>query len=326
MQDLHTDSKNLLAMVTDQVARLSRSDSQTRKAVEIFGLLGLVTEPTQVRSPDGPSQGKITSHTLPKLWQHAILTYLRTTLTNAATTIIDNLTTLAKNLGTHGFLLTLLAISTIFHLLTSSAFVQTWYHERHAANYMSRLGITPDTTMAKAVYLHDLTGITHPPTLTPSNNATNACLSTFNQLLSPTTNSASAISHDYSHDHSISSTARRLHKTRERLATYRHDLLVSLRLVNSIERETVQAEYENWILEESRKCEQIQGVLDDYAKAGKKTEEQGMKDSASGNMTRGAEIANHGKSREFVEKLRELQKGYCGDCRMEREELERKLI
>ena len=58
-------------------------------------------------------------------------------------------------------------------------------------------------------------------------------------------------------------TARRLHHTRQKLAAYRHDLLVSLRLINRIERDSIQAEYETWIGEENAKCKKLAVVLSD---------------------------------------------------------------
>jgi len=314
LQDLHTDSINLLSMVTDQVAKLSKSDARTRKAVEIFGHLGHASEPTQVTSPGVEPQGQMAHRTLPELWQDAIFAYTRNATSNLASTSIDALTTLGKNLGAHGFLLTLLIISTTMHLLASTSIVQSWYNDRNAVNYMSRLGVTSTTTMAKAVYLHDLTDMTQPFSITnlQSLNGTNHCSSTFRQLLA-TTNAAGIPQQEYS-EPSTRSTAHRLHKTRQRMASYRHDLLVSLRLVNSIERETVQAEYENWVVEENVKCEQMRVMLQRYVTAGNK---MGGKAQVGDS---GAEMITRKKR---LEQLREVQRGYCGDCRAEQAGLER---
>lgn len=47
---------------------------------------------------------------------------------------------------------------------------------------------------------------------------------------------------------------RRLRRSRDRFGAHRHELLIALRLVNRLERETVAAEYENWIESENRIC------------------------------------------------------------------------
>jgi len=301
-------------MVTDQVAKLSKSDARTRKAVEIFGHLGLASEPTQVTSPGVEPQSQMAHRTLSELWQDAIFAYIRNAMSNLASTSIDALTTLGKNLGAHGFLLTLLLISTAMHFFASTSVVQSWYNDRNAVNYMSRLGVTSTTTMRKAVYLHDLTEMTQPFSITnlQSPNGINYCSNTFRQLLAAT-NPASTPQHDDS-EPSTRSTAHRLYKTRQRMASYRHDLLVSLRLINSIERETVQAEYENWVVEENVKCEQMRVMLQRYATAGNKTggKAQG-RDSGAEMITR----------KKRLEQLRELQRGYCGDCRAEQAGMER---
>jgi len=306
-------------MVTDQVAKLSKSDARTRKAVEIFGHLGLASEPTQVTSPEVTSQSTMIHRTLSELWQDAILSFIRTALTNLASTSVEALTALAKNFGAHGFLLTLLGISTIMHLLASTAFVQSWYSDRNAINYMSRLGVTPATTMAKAVYLHDITDMTQPLSITSLQppNGTNHCSDTFRQLLA-TAHLPGTIEHDHTSysEPSTRSTAHRLRKTRQRMASYRHDLLVSLRLVNSIERETVRAEYENWVVEENVKCEQMRVMLQRYAIAG---------DKADGKNRVGDGKSEVSTRKKRLEQLREVQAGYCGDCRIEQDGLERRL-
>jgi hypothetical protein len=54
---------------------------------------------------------------------------------------------------------------------------------------------------------------------------------------------------------------RRLHRTRQNLGSHRHDLLVALRVVNRIEKEVVEAEYESWLLDETHNCERVGSML-----------------------------------------------------------------
>jgi uncharacterized protein CbrC (UPF0167 family) len=49
--------------------------------------------------------------------------------------------------------------------------------------------------------------------------------------------------------------ARRLRSARKQLAVMRHELLVSLRVVNSVEKEVVDGEWMNWLGEELHRCD-----------------------------------------------------------------------
>ncbi len=60
---------------------------------------------------------------------------------------------------------------------------------------------------------------------------------------------------------SSKATARRLRLTRQQMGSYRHNLLVALRVINSIEREMMQAEWEHWLVGENRNCQQLGMVI-----------------------------------------------------------------
>jgi hypothetical protein len=55
--------------------------------------------------------------------------------------------------------------------------------------------------------------------------------------------------------------ARRLKRVRQRMGAYRHDLLVALRVINKVEREMVQAEWEGWLAGEAARCEMAREML-----------------------------------------------------------------
>lgn len=111
------------------------------------------------------------------------------------------------------------------------------------------------------------------------------------------------------------STAKRLRRTRQHLGTYRHDLLVAMRVINNVEQEMVRAEWENWLLDENSRCKQVQMIL----------QEDRTNTSPSRNV-RGAdaEQIRLGKEKHRNEKLDELRKWqeeYCGSCKMEQQML-----
>jgi hypothetical protein len=55
--------------------------------------------------------------------------------------------------------------------------------------------------------------------------------------------------------------AAQLRSTRKNLAVMRHELLVSLRVVNSVEKEVVNGEWMNWLNEEMHRCDHAGRVL-----------------------------------------------------------------
>lgn len=57
------------------------------------------------------------------------------------------------------------------------------------------------------------------------------------------------------------------------MGAHRHDLLVAMRVVNKIELEMVQSEWESWLRGETRRCELVRDLLmrDDGGDGGEKT-------------------------------------------------------
>ena len=109
------------------------------------------------------------------------------------------------------------------------------------------------------------------------------------------------------------STARRLRRTRQHLGSYRHDLLVAMRIVNNVEREILRAEWENWLLDENTRCKQVQRIL----------REEGTNVSPTRRI-KGAdpEIVLDRKAKERMGNMDNLlrwQKEYCGSCQRELE-------
>ena len=85
-------------------------------------------------------------------------------------------------------------------------------------------------------------------------------------------------------------TAKKLMKARQNLGMYRHDLLVAIRMVNNMERNIIQSQWENWLISEVVKCKQASYMLRDY------------------------------QDREIIEDVVHLVKEYCDSCEKERRE------
>lgn len=114
-------------------------------------------------------------------------------------------------------------------------------------------------------------------------------------------------------------TARRLRRTRQRLGSHRHDLLVAMRVVNSIEKEMIQSEWENWLADENLRCEQVKMMLAD-------DDDKNKSNTSSGSKAAGATGSKDQKvmrplDEKRVEALRDWHGEYCGSCRLEKDRL-----
>lgn len=107
------------------------------------------------------------------------------------------------------------------------------------------------------------------------------------------------------------STARRLRRTRQHLGSYRHDLMIAIRVVNNVEREMIRAEWENWLLDENQRCRQAQMMLQ---------EDRVRKRAKGAGSQQVLEIKERERSGRLDE-LRGWQEDYCGSCRLEQDRL-----
>ncbi len=117
---------------------------------------------------------------------------------------------------------------------------------------------------------------------------------------------------------SSKATARRLRRTRQKLGSYRHDLLVAMRIVNSVEKEMMQSEWENWLADENVRCEQVKLMLEERKGDGKK------RTTATTDQTQ--KVAQQQQQQPLdekkVENLKRWYESYCGSCHADQEELE----
>lgn len=103
-------------------------------------------------------------------------------------------------------------------------------------------------------------------------------------------------------------TARRIRRTRQKLGSYRHDLLVAMRVVNSIEREMVQSEWENWLADETQRCGQLKMLL----------QEEGGESKAKGASQ---QKVLGGEENQRRQKLQAWHESYCGSCQLDQKAL-----
>jgi hypothetical protein len=107
------------------------------------------------------------------------------------------------------------------------------------------------------------------------------------------------------------STAKRLRRTRQHLGSYRHDLIVAMRVVNNIEREMLRAEWENWLLDENTRCKQVQTMLREN-----RTNTPPSRRTKGADTKQGSDAPDWEKSGRLDE-LRTWQEEYCSSCSLE---------
>jgi hypothetical protein len=98
----------------------------------------------------------------------------------------------------------------------------------------------------------------------PSEEYSNHCSSSaFNDLVNTLDPSISSVlvQNDISLTRPTRTLLSRISRTRQQYGQYRHDLLVALRLVGRMERDMLEAEWEEWVWMESSRCKHADTLL-----------------------------------------------------------------
>ncbi|KAL7937699.1 hypothetical protein V8C35DRAFT_320458 [Trichoderma chlorosporum] len=273
LRDAISDAEELGELATDQVHKLGHR-SRTNRAIQVYGQVGHQTQMV-VFSPaptDARKKQAIKPRTLTAMLFETVRSLGESVVSSVILWIIAVLKKVFDVVTAHRLILLFLGLSITTNLMLSSTESLTWWQERRAANFMRRVGVSPNHMMSKAIYLadlHEASGASNDEPPFPQNST---CFSTFREVLdttsmdSPWEEAGASLSLPSSR-----ATARRLRKTRQRLGTYRHDLLVAMRVVNSVEREMLQSEWENWLANENSLCDDLEEMLhDDKNRSGSK--------------------------------------------------------
>ena len=295
---------DLVGLVSDQVRRLGLH-SRTKKAIAIFGHVGRqkhVSEFSRARANSmEPSKRRI-QRSLVQLVVEMSISVTETAVSTAIFWAFVALRWIWKSANVHKILLTLLLTSVLFNTFFYSRTAYDWWQERRARDLMGRLGVETDIVMSKAIYLSDVDEAIANSTLTGYNSSSSSsdCFSTFcDQVLQGTDSFILTASNPG--NTLAKKSVRRFQQTRQKLGIYRHDLIVALRVLNSIDRELVRNEWESWLYMELRRCRQVESLL-----AGAR----GGNDNPQGNATQSA----------YAKELDEIQRwyeSYCVSCQRE---------
>lgn len=160
LQDLQLSALDLVDYVTDQVTKLG-SNSRTRKAISIFGYIGQTTQATEfsisdLPPPTLPRKFALKQRTLFGMYLQAIRVTLTSLFLSSIEWVGSSLTALLKIFTAHAVLIGLLLLSATFNALYVQRETLSWWNERAAGKFMSRIGVGPSPVMSRAIYLHDL--------------------------------------------------------------------------------------------------------------------------------------------------------------------------
>lgn len=309
--DLKQDALDLVDLVNDQIRRLG-SESRTKKAISIFGHVGRQTQIAEF-SGNGvklnvEARNPRTQRTLFQLIFETFASLFESAVTSLMIWTFALFRWMWKATSANKIILALLLSSALINGLYSSQFAYDWWLERNAGNFMTRLGVHPSNVMSKAIYMRDIDEAIANSTVGQATHNASDCFTTFYEQAIQSQDIPSSLSAPTPKDAASKSATKRLHNTRERLATYRHNLLVALRVVNSIEKEVVQNEWERWLRHELRRCHQVEILL-------RKDDGEDVGDAQTGGQDEKLTAGLRDDIKDWYEK-------YCTSCEKEQEQIE----
>lgn len=147
-------------MIADQVRNFASAHGRTKKAIQIFGPVGLQTSISVFSGSDAPLKAqlrrKMRRRTLTALAFESLGSLLESVATSVMQIVFDFVRWAWKTIDANSVLLAVLATSVLFNIIFSSTSTSEWWRERKAGRFLTRMGIGPDLTMSKAIYLHEL--------------------------------------------------------------------------------------------------------------------------------------------------------------------------
>lgn len=306
LRDVTSDAEELAELATDQVRKLGPR-SRTNRAIQVYGHIGHQTQ-VVVFSPgtaDPSKKQAIKPRTLTSMVFDTVRSFGESAITSLIMWAFAAVKTIFGVITGHRLLVVLLVFSGLVNLLLSSTETSVWWRERRAAKFMRQIGVGPNAMVSKAIYIADLElasgggDKSNNNGLLPKNST---CFNAFKGLLDATDMDAPWEDAGASLTSAASrSAARRIRRTRQRLGTYRHDLVIAMRVVNGIDREMVQSEWENWLMNEKALCDDLDDALLDKNKGiGYQSEAQKVLGSVSTSRKKALEA---------------WRDEHCGSCR-----------
>lgn len=304
MGDLDEDAMDLVDLVGDQVRKLG-IHSRTKKAITIFGHVGRQSLASQFNlEPEAKVERRRprVQRTLFQMLYETFVSFLQSAISSIIIWIFALLRWTFKTANANKVILALLASSVLLNGYYSSRATLDLWQERNVGEFMARIGIHPDRVMSKAIYMRDIDEEIANSTLGQGIDNVSDCFYTFQQQTIRDSAAPLSLGTSSRKEAVARGATRRIQQTRERLGVYRYNLLVALRVINSIEKEVLQSEWERWLQQEVRRCRQVEGLLVNEA------------DDESG--TEGGQTVLAGLNGD----VKQWYETYCSSCEREQEQ------
>ncbi|KAK0736802.1 hypothetical protein B0T21DRAFT_410297 [Apiosordaria backusii] len=299
LDDARNDAEELAEVATDQVRKLG-PHSRTKRAIQVYGDVGR-------------RQGEVVGvrpRTLTDMMVETGRSFMESAITSVMMWAFAGVRKVFGIVKANRVILGLLVVSVCYNLVSVSQGTSKWWLERRSEKFMQRLGVGPNLVMGKAIYLADLEVAARGTAVEGGWSGrwgVSGIYDTFQAIVNST--NLDAPYQDAGAGFTSATTraaARRLRRTRQRLGGYRHDLLVAMRVVNGIELEMVQSEWENWLEDENQRCERVARLLTHNGNSSPKQLSQEEKDEAQKVLG--------GGDRNRKEALAKWHAEYCGSC------------
>ncbi|KAK7989470.1 hypothetical protein PG989_009785 [Apiospora arundinis] len=319
LDDAAQDAEELADVATDQVRRIG-PHGRTKRAIQIYGNLGQQTQ--VVLFAPGESEASKKAYINPRTITSMVIETVRSFMESVASSLMmwtfAGVKKIWDIISAQRIILAVLAFSVLTNVIFSSQGTSTWWNERKATKFMGRIGVGPNVMMSKAIYLVDLDQAARSSALQPSWPQDSYCYSTFQSIANSSDIDAPYEDTGASLSGSSRATARRLRRQRQKLGSYRHDLLVAMRMVNSVEREMIQSEWENWLIDENSRCDQVRLALEkpDTPDSSSASRSKKGKDKTSSQKV----LQDQGDSKKR-EALKLWHEEYCGSCKQDQDSL-----
>lgn len=163
--DARRDAEELADVATDQVRKLG-PHSRTKRAIQVYGNIGTQTQvvvftPGETKA-DGTAimPGGQRKAIRPRTLTDMLLETLRSIFESVATSLLmwtfAGLRKIFSVVTAHRMILVALALSLVTNLVFTGREGSSWWTERSATRFMSRIGVGPNVMMSKAIYIADL--------------------------------------------------------------------------------------------------------------------------------------------------------------------------
>lgn len=159
LDDLELDAFDLTNVITNQIQKLG-AQCHTKKVVQIFGLIGQQTQISEFMGSERPlisrTKSPVQSRTLAGLYLESFGSVIRSCISSLLVRAGDLLKWTSKIVNANSILLSILVLSIVINIVFTSSRTSVWWRDRKTGKIIAQVGVGPNLSISKAVYLHDL--------------------------------------------------------------------------------------------------------------------------------------------------------------------------